>query len=112
MLIVLAIGICWLFQRIGATVEARRGRDPVVCGASLALFLAGTSGVSGVLAGGGTAANLANSGDDYQEFVMSAQDLAAAAWVDKTAAARSVHLRRPLRRAPPEYGGRRPLRGV
>lgn len=86
-LIVLGIGICWLFQRIGARWKPTRSPILIICGAGLALFMAGTSGVSGVLAGGGTAANLANSGDDYQEFVMSAQDLAAAAWVDKTAAA-------------------------
>jgi uncharacterized membrane protein len=86
-LIVLGIGICWLFQRIGARWKPTRSPILIVVGVSLALFMAGTSGVEGAFVGGGTGANLANQYDDYQEFVMSAQDLAAASWVDKTAAA-------------------------
>jgi uncharacterized membrane protein len=86
-LIVLAIGICWLFQRTGARWKSTRSPILIICGVGLALFMMGTSGVSGALVGGGTAANLANQGNDYEEFVMTAQDLAAASWVDKTAPA-------------------------
>jgi uncharacterized membrane protein len=86
-LIVLGIGICWLFQRMGARWKSGRSPILIICGVGLALFMMGTSGVSGALVGGGTAANLANQGNDYEEFVMTAQDLAAASWVDKTAPA-------------------------
>lgn len=86
-LIVLGIGICWIFQRMGARWKPARSAILIVCGAGLALFMAGTSGVEGAFVGGGTGANLANQYDDYQEFVMTSQDLAAASWVDKTAPA-------------------------
>ena len=86
-LIVLGIGICWLFQRMGARWKPTRSPILIICGAGLALFMAGTSGVEGAFVGGGEAANMANQYDDYQEFVMSSQDLAAASWVDKAAPA-------------------------
>ncbi|HLH83383.1 MAG TPA: DUF2206 domain-containing protein [Trebonia sp.] len=84
-MIVLAIGICWLFQRTGARWKPTRPAILTVGAAILALFMVGTSGLAGAFLGGGTAANLANSYDDYQEFVLSAPDLAGAAWVDKAA---------------------------
>jgi uncharacterized membrane protein len=85
MMIVLAVGICWMFQRIGRRWEAARPVILVVGALSFSLFFAGTSGISGIAFGGGTAANLANSGDDYQEFVKATPDLAAAAWVNQAA---------------------------
>ena len=84
-MIVLAIGISWLFQRTGGRWHWARPAILVVCAASLALFLAGTSTLSGAFVGGGTDANLANSGGDYQDFAMTAPDLASAAWVNKAA---------------------------
>lgn len=84
-LIVLAICICWLFQRVGARWKWTRSAILFIGAASLGLFMLGTTGLGGVVVGGGTAANLSNSGSDYQEFVMTAPDLAAAAWVNKTA---------------------------
>jgi uncharacterized membrane protein len=86
-LIVLAIAVCWIFQRTGARWKPARPAILVAGAASLALFLAGTSGLAGYYVGGGTAANLTNQGDDYQEFVMTAPDLAAASWVAKMAPA-------------------------
>ena len=86
-MIVLAIGICWIFQQIG--VRWKRTR-PVLLGlgiATIVLALAGSSSLTGVVFGGGTTANLADASDDYQEFVVSAPDLAAAAWVSKAAPA-------------------------
>jgi hypothetical protein len=43
-----------------------------------------STGLGGAWIGGGTVANLANSYDDYEEFVVHAPDLAAAAWISKT----------------------------
>ena len=85
LLIVLAVGICWLFQLIGARWARTRSAILALGAATLGLYMLGTTGVGGIFFGGGTAANLANSGNDYQEFVMTGQDLAAASWVDQTA---------------------------
>ena len=86
LLIVLAVGICWLFQLIGARWARTRSAILTIGAATLGLYMIGTTGVGGVFFGGGTAANLNNSGGDYQEFVMTGPDLAAASWVDQTAA--------------------------
>lgn len=86
-LIVLAIGVCWLLQRAGARWKPTRPAILLVGAASLALTLVGSSSLGGWFFGGGTASNLANQYDDYQEFVMTTPDLAAASWVDKTAPA-------------------------
>lgn len=84
MLIVLAVGICWIFQRLGKRWKAARPAILAVGAVSFGLYFAGTSGIAGVAFGGGTPANLANSGDDYQEFVKSTPDIVAAAWVNQT----------------------------
>jgi uncharacterized membrane protein len=86
-LIVLAIGICWTFQRIGARWKRTRPALLGLGAATIVLFMVGSSSLAGVAFGGGTAANLADSYNDYQEFVASAPDVAAAAWVAKAAPA-------------------------
>ena len=90
MMIILAVGICWMFQRIGRRWKIARPIILVVGALSFALFFIGTSGISGIAFGGGTASNLANSGSDYQEFVKNAPDLAAAAWVNQSAASNQL----------------------
>lgn len=84
-LIVLAICICWIFQRLGARWKQTRAAILIVCAASVGLFMVGSSGIAGAVLGGGTASNLANSYDDYQQFVMTAPEIAAAAWVNEKA---------------------------
>jgi hypothetical protein len=90
MMIVLAVGICWLFQRM----TERWGRARMVILATGAvgfgLFFAASSGISGVAFGGGTPANLADSGNDYQQFVKKTPDLAAAAWINQAAPANQL----------------------
>jgi uncharacterized membrane protein len=85
LLIVLAVGICWLFQLIGSRWARTRSLILALGAATLGLYMLGTTGVGGIFVGGGTASNLANSGGDYQEFVMTGTDLAAASWVDGNA---------------------------
>lgn len=85
LLIVLAVGICWLFQLIGARYARTRSAILVLVGATIGAYMLGTTGLGGVVVGGGTAANLANSGADDQEFVVNRQDLAAASWVNQNA---------------------------
>ena len=85
LLIVLAVGICWLCQLIGARWKRTRVAILALGGATLGLYMIGTTGLGGLVAGGGTSSNLGNSGQDYQEFVMTGPDLAAASWVDQNA---------------------------
>ena len=85
MMIILAVGVCWLFQR---TAERWKWAAPpavAVSALSFGLFFAGSSGLTGVAFGGGTPANLADTGPDYQEFVKQTPDLAAASWVNQAA---------------------------
>ena len=90
MMLVLAVGICWLFQRM--TERWKRARPVILAvgAVSFGLFLAASSGLSGVAFGGGTPANLSDSGNDYQQFVKTTPDLAAAAWVNQAAPANQL----------------------
>lgn len=83
--IVLAIAIGFLFQRLGVRWVASRPAILVTCTASLAVFLVGSSNMAGVLFGGGTTTNLADTATDYQNFDVSTQELAAATWVNDEA---------------------------
>ena len=85
MMIILAISICWVFQQIGRRWKKTRSPILTIGALSFGLFFVGSSGISGVVFGGGTAANLANTGDDYQEFVKTTPDVAAAGWVNQAA---------------------------
>jgi uncharacterized membrane protein len=85
MLIVLAIGISWLLKKTGRRWKWTRSAILMVAVVSFILFFAGSSGLSGAVFGGGTPSNLANSGNDYQEFVKKTPDLMAATWVTKAA---------------------------
>lgn len=81
LLIVLAVSIVWLFQRLGAKYKRARPLILVACSASLGIFLIGSTGFSAALLGGTVDGNLANKYIDYQRFVVNAPDLAAGAWV-------------------------------
>lgn len=84
-IIVLGIAVCWLFQRMGARWKPARPVILTACAASVAVFLGGQSTLFAAVLGGGTTTNLANSYDDYQQFVATAPETAAAAWVSKAA---------------------------
>lgn len=85
MMIILAIGVCWTLQK--ATERWKWTAPPAlaVSALSFGLFFTGSSGLSGIAFGGGTPANLADNGPDYQEFVKTTPDLASAAWVNQAA---------------------------
>jgi uncharacterized membrane protein len=55
----------------------------VIAGVALALAViyVYASGLTGALFGGGTAANLANSGEDAERYIVTVPDVAAADWV-------------------------------
>lgn len=86
-MIVLGIAICWLFQRAGARWKPIRPAILVICASSFAVFLASSSGLTGAALGGGTLTNLANNYSDYQQFDITAPEVAAAAWVNNAARA-------------------------
>jgi uncharacterized membrane protein len=87
MMIILAVGICWMFQRIGRRWKVARPVILVVGVLTFGLFFVGTSGLQGIAFGGGTPSNLANSGSDFEEEMKNTQDLAAATWVNQAAPA-------------------------
>ena len=85
MTIVLAIAVCWPLQRLAAKWKWTRSAVVAVCAFSLAALLFGSSTLSGVAFGGETESNLANNFTDYQDFVVSSPEIAAASWVIKEA---------------------------
>jgi uncharacterized membrane protein len=81
MLIILAPAICWPLTGLGRWKIART----VVlagCLVGVMVFVVVSSTLENALLGGGIAdANLANQYDDYQEFVVSTQEIASASWL-------------------------------
>jgi len=85
MMIVLGAAVCWLLPGLGARWKLTRPAILTVCAGSLAVFMAASSGLSNVLLGGATDTNLANSFGDYQDFDMSAPEIASATWLNNAA---------------------------
>ena len=85
-MIVLAIAVSWLFQRLGSRRKRARPAILVVCGVGVAMYLAGQSSLTSVMyGGGGITTNLANAYDDYQQFSVASPEIASAAWVTSEA---------------------------
>jgi uncharacterized membrane protein len=95
-MVVLAITMVWPLQWLASKRNWRlkwlaRNRDwlrkgvLVAAGAALAIFFVGSTGLAQPVLGGGAAANLANSGADYNHFVMTTPELASARWLFATA---------------------------
>lgn len=78
----LSVCIAWLLERF-AGGRARRIVIPLLTAGALALIFAATSGLRGATLGGGGATNLANSGEDYERFVVTPPEFAAARWLNK-----------------------------
>ena len=90
MLIVLAAAICWPLSGMGRWKIARTV-VLVGCVGGVMVFMVVSSTLENSLLGGGVAdANLANQYDDYQEFVMSTQEIASATWLNNAAPARAI----------------------
>jgi uncharacterized membrane protein len=85
LLIVLGIAICSMFQQLGTKHRRARPWILTVATASLCVGFINATGINLVFLGGTPLSNLANSYQDYQRFVVNAQDLAAGAWVLKEA---------------------------
>lgn len=78
---VFAITFCWPLQKIAGRWRNKRNTVFLVTSVLLAAYTANTTGILGAVLGGGTATNLANSGEDYERFSKSAQEIAAATWL-------------------------------
>ena len=109
-MVVLAIALCWPLQRLAARWERLQPAMHAVVAFCLAAFLVGSTGLEGAALGGGTAANVASSGSDYQEYYMTAEEIASAELAQPGRAAGPACLCRPLRTAPPGGGARHPVR--
>jgi glycosyltransferase involved in cell wall biosynthesis len=81
----LSVCLGWVLQR--ASRHPRLGR--FVAGGfaiALGLLFVNTSGLRGTVAGGGTLTNLAAKGEDYERYVVTKPELAAASWLNAAAA--------------------------
>jgi len=90
LLIVLAIAVCWMFSQLGIKYKWTRPWILVIGSATLIFTLLGGTGVTGVVFGGGPAANLADNYEDDENFVVYAPDLAAAQWLVDEAPANQI----------------------
>jgi len=81
---VLAIALFWLVQRLAGQGRWRRAVAAVLAAGGLTMMFLTTSGLSGVLFGGGTATNLANSGEDFERYYTTAPELASARWLGRS----------------------------
>jgi uncharacterized membrane protein len=81
-LVLLSISLCWTLQ--GLAGERKRWLRNVliaVAAACVAVVSVNTTSLLGALVGGGTSDSLANSGEEFQRFYMTAPELASARWL-------------------------------
>ena len=79
-MLIVGISVGWSLQRLTSNRMTRERRVKVLAAGFTAVLAISTSGILGVVLGGGTFADLANSGEDYERFDKAAPDLAAAKW--------------------------------
>lgn len=84
-LCVFAIACCWILQGIEQRLDRdkRRQMGPllILTVATLTAFIINSTSLLGATLGGNVQSNLANSGEDYERFVRSPQEIAAASWL-------------------------------
>jgi uncharacterized membrane protein len=78
---VFAICFCWCGQQLGKPGSKLRRVIPAIAVASLVVFMLDTGGLLGATFGGGTATNLANSGEDFERYDSTLANLASARWL-------------------------------
>ena len=92
--VVVAITLCWSIRVVTdylKRLKARGTRDRlqqfifVSVAISLGVLLVGNSGLAGALLGGGTATNLANSGEDFERYDITSPELSPAIWLGQHA---------------------------
>jgi uncharacterized membrane protein len=76
-----SISVCWALQHLGSKAITRERRVKVLAAGCTAVLAISTSSILGVVLGGGTFTDLANSGEDYERFDATTPELAAAKWL-------------------------------
>ena len=80
-MIFLDIPLFWCLQALAGQRKLRQAAAVTAGAALIAVIFVPSSGLAGAVLGGGTATNLANSGDDYEQFYVTAPELASATWL-------------------------------
>ena len=80
-LAILAISCAWCLQGLASQRPRRQAGVLAATAGSLAVLFTSSSGLLDAVLGGGTAANLASSGEDYERYYMATPELAAARWL-------------------------------
>jgi uncharacterized membrane protein len=80
-LVLLAISLCWAASSLGGERKIWRSRILTVSTICLAVVLVSTSYLVGAVLGGGTSANLSNSGPAFEFFDATTPELASAQWL-------------------------------
>jgi uncharacterized membrane protein len=88
--VVLAVTLCWPLQILDGRQKWRHDSILAVAVASFTVILVCTSGLANVALGGGTLGggtnvNLANSGEAFNRYYVTAPELASARWLGRTA---------------------------
>ena len=89
-LVVLAISLCWSMQCLAEWRAKRQASILAIAAASLTVIFICASGLADVAVGGGTLnggtpLNLANSGEDFNRYYVTASELASARWLGEAA---------------------------
>ena len=79
--VVLAITLCWSLEQLAGSRRRLQAAVVTFMSVWLAVMFINTSGLIGTALGGATPTNLANSGDDFERFDMTAPELASARWL-------------------------------
>jgi uncharacterized membrane protein len=86
-MVILNVAVFWCLESLPDRAVLRTRRRWELAGVSalaagmLTLSFIGGSGLDGAVLGGGTATNLANSGNDYEQFYVTPPELSAASWL-------------------------------
>ena len=78
---VLALTLGWSLEGLARWRGSPRASVVAAVAVALVVLVAEMSGLVGAVLGGGTTANLANGGEDYERFVMTPAELASASWL-------------------------------
>jgi hypothetical protein len=80
-LVLLAVPLCWAVRGLADMRRARQAWVLNITAGCLAVVLVSTTYLAGAVLGGGTSANLANSGVAFEHFDITAPELASAQWL-------------------------------
>jgi uncharacterized membrane protein len=83
-LAILAVTLCWCMEGVAGRGPRRQLAVLAVAAGSLAVLFISSSGLMGAALGGGTAVNLASSGEDFERYYMTVPELASASWLGRS----------------------------